>query len=510
MKKIKKITSRILVLILACLSVFSIANATGNTSTEVQITIEGKQEEIVSEKEKEEIDDGDEDRKDEDDKGPDEKKEDEDSEKEKPGAQTGDRSTVLTYIAGIGVAFAVAAGCVWKMKKKNKAFLIAMGILFSATFLNCNALSSEAAEMAENVNVTVPSVISIVFDEAGTSSVSEFGIENHTYAPVTIHSVQVTECNDWKLVGKGQTIPANTKQLMFELEERCLQAGENEANIKVGENANRKLNIGVARGAWSEDKSAETALRLVFDYQVHWEETSAYATYCEEDQSLNFYRSVEPIQAGTIYRGKQVSQVYTGFEEATYDWGQAPWYEVRTKIDKVEFHDPIQPVNLSYWFLEFYYVTYADMTKLDTSRVTSMNYMCRSFGNFSKQLEMRGLENWDVSNVKSMNMAFAYAGNNAEGPVVIGDLSGWNVSNVTNMTRAFSDAGTSSKDLTLCGFESWDTANVTHMSGMFQKVGKYDPDWSLNLSGWNVSKATSHNEFNLGVENKITQPNWVQ
>lgn len=513
MKKIKKITSRILVLIIACLSVVFVANAAERTSAEVQITIEGKQEEVVSDQENKETDDGDEDedmRSEDEDKGTDNEKEEENSEREKPGPQTGDRSTILRYMAGIVVTLAVVAGCVWKMKKKNKAFLIAMGILFSATFLNNHALPAEAVDMADNVDVTVPAVISVIFDEVGTSSVSEFGIENHTYAPVTIHSVEVTECNDWKLVSKGQAIPANTKQLVFKLEESCLQAGENEANIKVSANANRKLNIGVERGAWSQDKSAETALRLVFDYQVHWEETSAYATYCEEDQSLNFYRSVEPIQAGTNYRGKQVSQVYTGFEEATYDWGQAPWYGVHTKIDKVEFHDPIQPVNLSYWFLEFYNVTYADMTKLDTSRVTSMYYMCNSFGTYSKQLEMRGLETWDVSKVTNMNMAFAYVGNNAEGPVFIGDLSSWNVSNVTKMTRAFSDAGTSSKDLTLCGFESWDTGNVTHMSGMFQKVGKYDPDWSLDLSGWNVSKATSHNQFNLEVENKITQPNWVQ
>lgn len=513
MKKMKKIISRILVLIIACLSLVSVANAAEKTATEVQITIEGKQESSVSDPEDEETNPEDEDRdikSEDEDKGADNEQEDVNPEKEIPSVQTGDGKTIYTYIAGLGVALAVIAGYIWKRKKKNRAFLIAMGILFSSILFQHNALPAEASDVAENVNVTVPSVVSVVFDEEGKSSIREFSIENHTYAPVTIERVQATECNDWQLVSKGQAIPANTKQLVFELEELCLQPGENEANIKVAANASKKLNIEVERGAWSQDKTAETALRLVFYYEVHWEETSAYAVYCEADRSLNFYRSVEPIQAGTIYRGKQVTQVYTGFEEATYDWGQAPWYEVRTKVDKVEFHDPIQPVSLSYWFLEFYNVNYADMTKLDTSCVTSMDYMCKSMANWASELEMKGLEGWDVSNLKSMNMAFGYVAYNAQGPVTIGDLSNWDVSNVTNMTRAFSDVGYYTSDFTLCGFENWDTGNVTHMSSMFQRTGKYDPDWFLDLSGWNVSKVTNHIEFNLGVENKVTQPNWVQ
>lgn len=502
MKKMKKIISRVLVLMIACLSLASVANAAGNSSTEVQITIEGKQEAVVSDKEQENIDDKDEDDSD--------TQEQETKHEEKESVvQTGDGNTIFLYIVGVGVALSVIAGCAWKMKKKNRTFLIAMGILFSAMLFYHNALPAEASDVAENVNVTVPSVISVVFDEEGKSSISEFGIENHTYAPVTIEKIQATECNDWELVNKGQTIPANTKQLVFELEETCLHSGENEMNIRVSPNEKRTLNIGVERGAWSLDKPAETALRLVFDYMVHWEETTAYATYCADDHSLNFYRTVEPIQKGISYRGKVVSEVYGGFEEATYDWGQAPWYGERINIEKIEFHDPIQPISLSYWFLEFYNVNYADMTKLDTSRVTSMDYMCKSMANWASQLEMKGLEGWNVSNLKSMNMAFGYVAYNADGPVTIGDLSNWDVSNVTDMTRAFSDVGYYTTDFTLCGFEAWDTGNVTHMSSMFQRTGKYDPDWFLDLSGWNVSKVTNHIEFNRGVENKITQPNWV-
>lgn len=515
MKKMKKIISRILVLVLACLSICSVANAAGNTSAEVQITIEGKQETATSDKEDE---DGKPDSRDEeqgtdtkeDDKDTDHGKEEANSENGTQGVQTGDKSAILTYGLGIVATLAVVVACIWKMKKKNKAFLMAFAILFSAMFFNHNALPVDAADSATNVDVTVPTAISVLFNEEGTNSVSEFGVENHMYAPITIDKVQVTECNDWKLVSKGKSIPANTKQLAFALEGQCLEAGENPIHIKVSANTDRQLNIGVARGAWSVDGATETALRLEFNYVVNWEETKAYATYCADDSSLNFYRSVEPIQKGTTHRGKVVSEVYSGFEEATYDWGQAPWYGTRSKIQKIEFHDPIQPISLSYWFLEFYHVTYADMTKLDTSRVTTMDYMCKSLGNAADQLEMKGLEGWDVSNVTSMSMTFGYMAYNAEGPVTIGDLSAWDVSNVTNMSRAFSDVGYYTTDFKLCGFENWNTANVTNMSSMFQRTGKYDPDWYLDLTCWNVNNVTLHNEFNLGVEFKITPPNWVK
>ena len=57
MKKMKKIISRILVVIMVCLSVFTVANAAESASTEVQITIEAQKENLGAGKNDEVLDD---------------------------------------------------------------------------------------------------------------------------------------------------------------------------------------------------------------------------------------------------------------------------------------------------------------------------------------------------------------------------------------------------------------------------------------------------------------------
>ncbi len=46
------------------------------------------------------------------------------------------------------------------------------------------------------------------------------------------------------------------------------------------------------------------------------------------------------------------------------------------------------------------------------------------------------------------------------------------------------------------------------MDYMFNCAG-YNATYSLDLSGWNVTKVMSHSSFNDGVESKITPPVWV-
>lgn len=43
---------------------------------------------------------------------------------------------------------------------------------------------------------------------------------------------------------------------------------------------------------------------------------------------------------------------------------------------------------------------------------------------------------------------------------------------------------------------------------MFYKAG-YNASYSLDLSGWDVSKVTAYDQFNNGVSTKVVSPVWV-
>ena len=78
-----------------------------------------------------------------------------------------------------------------------------------------------------------------------------------------------------------------------------------------------------------------------------------------------------------------------------------------------------------------------DAAKLDTSRVTNMEYM---FSSSNIVGPITGLETWNTSNVT--NMQGLFMGQNSGGSYVnpvssISDISGWDVSNVTNMNYLF-------------------------------------------------------------------------
>ncbi len=555
MRKKMKLGSKLLVILVACLSMFGVVHAAESASAEVQITIEGEKVKTPSKEEPKE-----------------EPKVEAKKNTPTQPVKTGDATSVWTYILGAVGALAIGAGAFWS-RKKNKVFLMLMAVTLSALFFQRVSL---AAETTDNVSVTVPTKVSICFEEDGTTDISSFSIGNQSLVPITIHKVTATEKNNWALVQSGQNIPVNTKKIAFQMGEKSLAAGENELDICVQEGSEKAVELKVERGAWTTSEQTETGLELQFAYTLgqkpftlsfdlnggkgsiapmsvrngdtvtlpsaerdgyelkgwkdpagnlytsqyvmpignttlvaQWEKTYAYATYCADDHSLNFYRSVDPIPVGTNHRGKMVTAVFDGFETAHYAWSQAPWYSYRTEIYKIECHDYIAPENLDFWFLDICYTTYVDLQKLDTSKVTSMESMCSQLGVYAETFEIKGMSNWDVSKVTNMDFAFCWMGRNAQ-TVRMGDLSSWNVSNVTILRRTFSDIGVVANDLQLGGLEQWDVSKVTNVSNMFRDTGKNDPDWGLNLSQWNVQSVEYHIEFNYGVENKVIPPNWLK
>jgi len=539
---------RIIVLLLACLSVGTIASAANSTATEVQIAIEASEEMAVG--------DGNNSQR----------------TRQTESVQTGDEENVLGYLCAAVVAVGFGFFCIFK---KRKGMLAVLALFLSLLFMNNSVY---AAEGTKNVNVTIPSSISVSFDETGENSISEFGIVNQSLVPITIGKVNVEECNDWKLCDEDEDIQANTKKMMFSFEGQCLQANENALDIAITENSSRDCNIHINRGAWTASQEAETALKLEFEYEIgrkefqltfdsnggnqsiepqkvyngdvvtlpkivrdkyafvgwedsdgnlytdqyvmpigdvtlnaKWKEKVAYAIHIASDSSLRFVRSAEPIVVGDTYDGKAVTGVYTGFETASYSSEyQVPWYDGdyynQTIVKKVIAEDVIQPISTAHWFHWMYDCESIDLRKLDTSKVTDMSYMFAWAGFWSTDFELKGADDFDVSNVTNMTHTFGAMARDAKTVVI--DLSRWNVSKVTNMHEMFDGAGYFSTTFGLGDLSGWDVSNVTDMTNMFRQTGYY-ADWYVNCSSWDVRKVTANRNFCLEVASEVIEPEWL-
>ena len=102
-----------------------------------------------------------------------------------------------------------------------------------------------------------------------------------------------------------------------------------------------------------------------------------------------------------------------------------------------------------------------------------------SFGNKSNLKSIKKLKGLDTSNVTTMNYMF-----NSSSSLTSLDLSSFNTSNVTDMYYMF--YGCSS--LTSLDLSNFDTSKVTSMGSMFQNCSSLT---SLDLSNWNIKKISS-------------------
>ena len=190
-------------------------------------------------------------------------------------------------------------------------------------------------------------------------------------------------------------------------------------------------------------------------------------------------------------------------------------YEAAFTIDYDEefitFSDTSNVTKMDYMFADCINLTQLDVSNWDTSNVTNMEAM---FSN-CQSLTTLDLSNWDTSSATIMACMFSACTN-----LVTVDTTNWNTSSVTNMAHMF---GRESANVTHLGCESlekvigiedwnvnnvkdmnqmfygawmletldlskWDTSNVTNMATMFCGAGADNPNFSLNIKDWDVSK----------------------
>jgi len=118
---------------------------------------------------------------------------------------------------------------------------------------------------------------------------------------------------------------------------------------------------------------------------------------------------------------------------------------------------------------DVFVATYGDITKWNTSAITSMYRLFYGNTTFNLDISM-----WDVSNVTDMTSMF-------ENSIFDQPLNNWNVSKVTGMANMFKNNYYFNQSL-----NSWNVSNVTNMSSMFQYCYRFNG----NISNWNVGKVT--------------------
>ncbi|MDQ0568040.1 BspA family leucine-rich repeat surface protein [Mycoplasma yeatsii] len=115
------------------------------------------------------------------------------------------------------------------------------------------------------------------------------------------------------------------------------------------------------------------------------------------------------------------------------------------------------------------------------SHITSLRGAFRG----NKNPKIKGIENWDTSNVTNMSHMFLFAEKFNQ------NIGNWGTSNVTDMSGMFSFAKNFNQPI-----GNWDTSNVTEIEKMFLGAEKFNQD----ISQWDISKITSLMQMFAGAE----------
>ena len=433
------------------------------------------------------------------------------------------------------------------MKKRCR---VLVGVVLFAMLLLCFRKHSFAAD--ENISVTVPANVDIVFQSDGTNAISTFSINNDSLVPIHVTTIRVNEHNNWKLVSNDTLINADTKQLVLKLNGQCLCTGENGVNITVAESSKRELDLEVRRGAWNASHPSEKALTLELEYAVG---TKMFDVVLDGDGSdvavptlsaLNGQSVILPTptkvkhnflgwkdEEGAIHHGQYVVPIggtkLTALWEATTayaifsaDDGSLTFVRSVTPIEEGSIYDGKVATyvytgfedkiyyegNQVPWYMrDGYYST--RITKVVVKDViqpvgTAFWFFC------ARNCTYYDLRKLDTSKVTNMISMFSNASDRVKGTVEILGLGNWKVSNVQYFSSTFSGCASQASTLYIDNLNSWDTTGATDMSYMFNLLGRESTnDWSIDCRSWNVDKVKGNTMFNNQVESKVLLPNWV-
>ncbi|MCD8120378.1 MAG: Cna B-type domain-containing protein [Lachnospiraceae bacterium] len=279
-------------------------------------------------------------------------------------------------------------------------------------------LSGITFEIQEYVNETWYTVgtLSESGDTAGTYDVIE--ITKHYY------------------IGSGGSVKSKT---LTEAEDELRYTSANGGLYRVVETGVPAGYQLAADWAWYVQVSSESTLKSASGYgdvlggsdsegyKVVGLTGTVFAVYSATDNSLTFYNRTTVPTVNSVFEGKSVTELYTGFDTETYGSKEAPWYTWAGQIQSITVADyGIRPVSTQYWFTNFKACTTADLSRLDTSQVTSM----RGMFSYCTALASLDISTFDTSGVVSFLNMFL----NCTALTKL-DLSGFDVSAAADLSR---------------------------------------------------------------------------
>ena len=383
--------------------------------------------------------------------------------------------------------------------KKIKTF-----ILLLAMTLVCFAFDYTDVKAADidNVSVNVPARIDIVFNEDGTTFVSDLFLENNSIIPVKIQSVNISEFNEWKVVQMEQEILVNSKQLSVLMGETELLAGSNHFYHEVAEHERYDFNLNIKRGAWTQEVASEKALELELEYEIG---TKEFALTLDGNGGEG---------TSVIYaeNGSVVSLPVPTREG--YDF--AGWQDENGNLYTDTFTMPIGEVNLKAIWKELIsyaiYITedqslrfirtsesvtpgstYKGMTITDVftgfDTETYYNYEAVPWwdGHWYNERVIKKAIVEDV--IQPVNIAYWFY---YFYEIEYMDIRKLDTSKVTNMSNTFYMFGLKSpENMTILGLDTLNTSNVTNMKETFFQAARHTTKFVIDLSKWDVSKVTT-------------------
>ena len=179
-----------------------------------------------------------------------------------------------------------------------------------------------------------------------------------------------------------------------------------------------------------------------------------FAVYSEDDASLTFYkRRALPVE-GSVFEGKTATTVYANIENTK---STPPWKGIARKIERVAVVDEgVAPQTMYAWFFECNNLLSVNLSKLDTSKTTSLGYA------FSRCKSLTDL-----------------------------DLSALDTSSVRSFADVFQDCS-SLRSVNLAG---WDTSSGKDFRQMFYRCASLE---EIDISSFKTSASTSFEQMFYG------------
>ena len=179
-----------------------------------------------------------------------------------------------------------------------------------------------------------------------------------------------------------------------------------------------------------------------------------FAVYSEDDASLTFYKRRALPAEGSMFEGKTATAVYANIENTK---STPPWKGIARKIERVAVVDEgVAPQTMYAWFFECNNLVSVNLSKLDTSKTTSLGYA------FSRCTSLTGI-----------------------------DLSTLDTSSVRSFADVFQDCS-SIRSVNLAG---WDTSSGNNFRQMFYCCAALE---ELDVSSFNTSSATTFEQMFYG------------